>query len=298
MSGLKALSEGLAAAVAASAASVVEVRGRRRPASGLAVGEEWVVTAEHALRRDDGLRIRAEDGVEREAVLVGRDPATDLALLRVEGAALTPATWSDGAVAVGHLVLPLARAEGRVRAVLGLVSAVGGPWQTGLGATVDAWIDVDAALPPGFSGGPLVDAEGRVIGLDTTALTPRGAVIPGSTVRRVVERLRDHGSVAPGYLGVGFYPGTLPEALATAAGQVEALLAVSLEPGGPGAQAGVQVGDALIGLDGAPVTGLRHLLGLLSARGAGREVTLSLLRAGARVELPVVLGTRPRPKRC
>lgn len=293
MATLREVSDGIAAAVHAVRPSIVGVVGRRRGSTGVAFSADLVVTAAHTVRRDEGLEVVLADGARLAATLVGRDPGTDLALLRVQGAGLTPATWADAAaVAVGAIVLPIGRTARGARAVLGIVSERGGPWQTAHGAAIDAWIDVDATLPPGFSGGPLVDADGRVVGLNTSALTPRGAVIPHATIARVVERLEKHGTVAPGYLGVGFYPGTLPDDLAAQAGQADALMAVSVEPGGPGERAGAKVGDALVKLDGQPVTGIRHLLGLLSAKGAGAEVTLTVIRAGAVQDVKVTLGAR------
>jgi S1-C subfamily serine protease len=194
-------------------------------------------------------------------------------------------------------VLPIGRPSA-LRAAMGVVAERGGPWQTATGGLVDLWIEVDTALPHGFSGGPLIDVDGRVVGLNTSALTPRGAVLPQVTVARVVARLLQHGTVAPGYLGAGFYPGSLPDEVAALAGQQEALMAVSLEPDGPAKTGGLAVGDAVLRLDGQSVTGLRHLLGMLAAKGAGTPVKLTVLRAGALLDLDVVLGTRPQRPRC
>ncbi len=291
---IRQISEGLADAVARAGQSVVEVRAGRRPASGVAWTDELVLTTHHTVRRDDGIVVLGPSGEEQSAVLVGRDGSTDLALLKVSGGGLAPATFEPTAsLRVGSLVLPIGRVGGRARATLGIVSDMAGPWQTSRGGQVDHWVEVDAALPPGFGGGPLSDPEGRVRGLNTPGLTHRGAVLPVATVVRVAERLRDHGTLAPGYLGVGFYPGTLPDDVAAVAGQVEALMSVSIEPGGPGEKAGVQVGDALVRLDDQPVHGLRQLVGLLTAAGADREVRLTVVRAGALHTLSVTLAARP-----
>lgn len=306
MATIRELSDGVAGLVTKAAAYVVEVRGRRRPATGIVWSPERVVTAAHVLHREENLVVVLPSGEERAAALVGRDPGTDLALLRVPGLgvpldgaspALTEATWVEpDTVAVGALVFPLGRREGRVRAALGIVAERAGAWNTAFGGSVDAWIDVEASLPPGFSGGPLVDADGAVIGLNTSGLTPRGAVIPRSTVARVVDRLERFGTAAPGYLGAGFYPGTLPDEVAAVAQQPDALMCVSLEPSGPALAGGLQVGDALVRLDGQPVGGVRQLLGLLSARGAGADVVLTVVRGGALTDVPVKLGARPRPR--
>ncbi|MBX2801941.1 MAG: S1C family serine protease [Myxococcales bacterium] len=294
MADIQTLSTGLADAVAAVGQSLVEIRASRRPGTGIAWSPEFVVTANHVVRRDDGIVVVAEDGKERTASLVGRDSSTDLALLQVEGPPLVPVTWvEDVQIRVGELVMPVGRVQGRVRTTLGIVSDVHGAWQTSRGGQVDTWIEVDGSLPHGFSGGPLVAASGKVVGVNTTGLTRRGAILPYATVARVVNHLEQHGSIQPGYLGVGFYPGDLPDDVASVAGQKDALMTVSLEPGGPGDQAGMQVGDALVRLDGAPVTGLRHLIGLLTSKGSSHEVVLTVVRAGSLVDVRVQLGARP-----
>jgi S1-C subfamily serine protease len=291
MAVLQDVSDGLVAAVAAIGPSVLEVRGRRRPASGVAIAPDRVITAAHVLHRDDDLAVVDAAGELRPAVLVGRDPATDLALLSVPGTSLPPVVWADpGSVRVGALVLPVARLHGSVRVRLGVVSGVSGAWKTALGAEVDRWIDVDADLPAGFSGGPLVDAAGRALGIDTRALTPRGAVLTPAVVARVAERLATCGPVPPGYLGVGFYPAS--------AGDEEQLVVVSIEPGGPGERAGIAVGDVLHRFDGIPVDGVRHLLGLLAARGAGAEVGLQMARGGEPREVRLSLAARPGRLAC
>lgn len=292
---IRTVSSAIADAVEQAGPGIVEVRGSRRPASGVAWTDHLVITVSHAVRADE-IVVTTADGKEAAATLVGRDRATDLAVLEVGEGGLVPVRF--GAVPrVGELVLPMARVRGRTRATLGLVSDVAGAWQTFRGGAVDAWIEVDASLPGGFSGGPLMSADGAVVGLNTATLTHRGAVLPASTVVEVAQRLRDHGTIEPGYLGVGFHPGTLPTEVAATVGQAEALMAVSIEPGGPGEQAGVQIGDALVQVDGQPVTGLRHLVGLLTAKGADAEVVLTMVRAGTPTAVTVNLGARPRRRR-
>lgn len=296
MASIRELSDGITQLIAVASKSVVEVRGRRRPSTGIVWAPDRVVTASHTVQREDGIVVVTPAGEERSAGIVGRDPATDLVLLKVTGGGLEPAAWANvDAIGVGTLVFPLGRRGDSVRAALGIVAERGGAWQTSTGGHVDTWLDVDGSLPPGFSGGPLLDADGTVVGLNTSALTPRGAVLTRSTVERIANRLEQFGTAAPGYLGAGFYPGTLPQDVAQVAGQPDALMTVSLEPGGPSTTAGLLVGDALVRMDGQPLTGLRHLLAMLSAKGAGANVVLTVLRAGALQDLPLTLGARPRP---
>lgn len=297
MATIRELSDGIGALVATGSAFVVEVRGRKRPATGIAWTADLVVTAAHVIHREENLVVVLPNGEERSAGLVGVDGATDLALLRVTGGGLTPAPWVEpDTVQIGALVFPIGRRGGQVRAALGIVAERGGPWRTPIGGEIDAWIDVEAALPVGFSGGPLLDADGKVIGMNTSGLTPRGAVLPRATVARVAARLEQFGTAAPGYLGAGFYPGTLSDDVAAVAGQHDALMCVSLEPNGPAIGAGLKVGDALVQLDGQSVVGVRQLLGLLSTKGAGATVKLSVVRSGALTQVDVVLGARPRPR--
>ena len=293
MASLRELSDGIRDLVATSATSIVRVSGRRHPSTGIVWTQDRVITAAHTVQREEGITVMTASGDERAARIVGYDVAVDLMLLEVHGGGLTPPAWADLAtVGVGSLVFPIGRRGSAVRAVLGVVAERSGKWSTSTGASVEEWIDVDASLPPGFSGGPLLDADGRFIGMNTAGVTPRGAVIPHSTLSRVASRLELHGTTAPGYVGAGFYPGTLPDA--TLAGQAEALMTVSLDPGGPAVTAGLQVGDALVRFDGTPVAGVRHLLGLLASTGAGATVKLTVVRAGALVDVPVTLGARPR----
>jgi S1-C subfamily serine protease len=296
MASIRELSDSITGLIAAASKSVVEVRGRRRPSTGIVWAPDRVVTASHTVQREDGIVVVSPNGDERSAGIVGRDPATDLVLLKVTDGGLEPATWANAdPIGVGALVFPLGRQGGSVRAALGIVAERGGAWQTSTGGAVDTWLDVDGSLPAGFSGGPLLDADGAIVGLNTSALTPRGAVLTRSTVERIVDRLEKFGTAAPGYLGAGFYPGTLPKDVSQVAGQPDALMTVSLEPGGPSTTAGLLVGDALVRMDGQPLTGLRHLLALLSAKGAGANVVLTVLRAGALQDIPLTLGARPRP---
>jgi S1-C subfamily serine protease len=171
-----------------------------------------IVTANHTVKRDEEISIGLPDGRTIPALLAGRDASTDLAALKLpEGECPTVERGDAGSQRVGHVVLAVARpGERSLSASWGVISALGGPWRTWYGGQVDQFIRVDLTLYAGFSGGPLVDAHGRVMGINTSG--PRGLVltIPSSTVDRVVGQLLEKGRIMHGYLGVGMQPVRLP----------------------------------------------------------------------------------------
>lgn len=295
---LAALSEELAGAAAAGGASVVAIHARRRiPASGVHWRAGVVVATNHTIQREDDIEVTLPDGSRVAAELVGRDGGTDLAVLRLEGGGTAVARPATGEARVGSLVLALGRPWTReVTAALGVVSAVGGEWHTWTGGRIDRLIRLDVAVHDGFSGGPLVDAGGAVLGVNTSALA-RGApiTIPTRTVERVVERLLSGGSMRPGYLGVAMQVVRIPGALQAAAGiaQATGLLVVLVEPGSPAERAGVLLGDVLVSLDGAEVADPSDLQALLSYERVGKEVPLRLLRGGQTVDVRVTIAERP-----
>ncbi|RIH85029.1 S1C family serine protease [Calidithermus roseus] len=285
------LSNALASAVESAGKSVVRVdAGRWTGSTGIVWSADgFVITAAHTLRRSD-VEVTLPGEQSREASVVGRDLATDLALLRLEAAELPVPKWADPeGLRVGQMVLALGWPGKRLRASLGILSNVAGEWRTPMGGRLERYVQPDVSLYPGFSGGPLVDAEGRFIGLNTQALR-RGLALTLTlpTLRRVVEALQKHGTVRRGYLGVSAQPVRLPEG----AGQGVGLLLVSVEESGPAEQAGLMVGDVLLALDGRPLERLEELLGILGELSGGTQVRLKLWRGGQIHELGVKLGER------
>ena len=284
---LTSLSDALAQTVEAVAPSVVRVEARRR---GNASGVAWsadglVVVSDHTVQRDDDLRVGLPSGDVVSAELVGRDPSTDLALLRTD-ATLVPPEWAEvETVSVGHLVLSVGRHDGPAQTALGVVMRRAGPWQTGIGGRVDAFVDTSLQVYPGFSGSAVVDARGRVVGLGTSHFGRRLALaLPAATVRRVADALAAHGRIPRGYLGVTTQPVELRE-------HGSGLLVHSVAEGSPAEAAGVLVGDVLVGVGGASIEGPDDLVAALSDA-AGRTRTLDLIRGGERRTLDVELAAR------
>ncbi len=291
---LTQLSKDMAALVTASEPHVVRVEARRRvAASGVAWTEQGlIVTAHHVVEQDEDIGVVMADGSRLAAELVGRDPSTDLAVLRVDGA--PAAKWAETeSLKVGHMVLAIGRPGRTLQATLGIISALGDAWRSPMGGQIDRYLQTDVVMYPGFSGGALVGADGRVIGINTSALV-RGIslTLPTPTVSRVVTDLLEHGRVRRGYLGVSSQAVQLPKEQVEAAGQETGLLLASVEDGGPAAAAGFLLGDTLLKLDDLP---LRHLDDLLSALAdrAGQKATLRFLRAGEIADRQVTIGDRP-----
>ncbi len=293
---LLSLSESLAAAVDAIAPSLVRVQSGRRVASGLVWGDGLVVTVARAVSRRHTPSVVLHDGSAHDAEILGRDPSLDLALLRVPVAELAIPARSAAAPKVGHLVLALGRPGAGPRASLGRVSAVAGAGTPPAAGRLDAFRDVDAALPPGVSGGPLLDASGGVLGLNTSGIVRGGTTVPASTIDRTVAALQEHGDRSPGFLGVLFQPAKLSEEHAALAGQPGALLITGLKPHGPAAAAGLLVGDLLVRVDDHRIAGWDDLAQALAGR-AGRGGSVHVLRGGALVEVAVEVAERG-PRNC
>jgi S1-C subfamily serine protease len=293
---LSNLSKALAEMADRGGRGVVRVEARRRvPASGIVWSADGlVVTAHHIVRRDDNISLGLPDGQTVPATLVGRDPTTDLALLRAEATDLTPAAWAaPEGLRVGHIVLALGRPGRTVQATLGIVSALGDEWRTPAGGKLDRYLQTDVVMYPGFSGGPLVDAAGQVLGLNTSALL-RGVslTVPAPTVRRVTEALQANGRMRRGFLGVGAQAVRLPETVARQVGQDTGLLLVSVNPGSPAEKAGLLLGDTIVSLDNHPVRQMDDLLALLSAERVGITTSVRIVRGGQVQEQSVVIGER------
>lgn len=294
MDALLSLSNDLAAAVERAAPAVVAVHARRLPSTGIHWRPGIVVTAEHTVRTAEDITVTMADGRSLPAVLAGRDPGTDLAVLRVADAGSVVATLGDDTVLkVGHMVLALGYGP---RASWGVISALGPRWRSWRGGDIDRLVRLDLVLYPGFSGGPLVDAAGRVVGLNTSGLARETRLaLPVTMVMRVADELLQKGHVSRGYLGLGMQPVRLPEPLRAQLGLGDgALIVVMVEPSGPAARAGVLLGDVLVALDGEPVGDLDDVQARLGSDRVGAEISAAVLRGGVRTELRITVGEQPR----
>jgi S1-C subfamily serine protease len=295
---LAGISDELASAVERAGNSIVAVKARRHIAAG---GVVWapgvIVTADHVIENEDDISVFLPDGKEVKAKLAGRDGGTDIAVLRVDAEGLTPAQIGDSAVLkVGQLALAVARPGGEgLAASIGIVSAISGSWRTWRGGTLDALIRTDLTLYPGFSGGPLVDVSGKVVGINTSGLSRGLALtIPTATIKRVTDTLLTRGHVSRGYLGVGLQPVQLPSDLATKLELTQGggLMLVSVDADGPAAKAGLYLGDILVTLGDTAVDDSAQVQQTLDPESVGKSLQVRVIRGGELRTLSITVGER------
>ncbi len=283
---LETFSNDLASAVEAAGRSIVAVNGRpRTPSSGIHWRAGIIVTTNHTLQHEDDITVTTLAGETLPATVAGRDPGTDIAILKVPGLQIPVSEPADAAsVKVGHIVLAIGRG---ITASLGAVSSLSGAWRTWRGGSIDSFIRPDVGIYTGFSGGALIDAAGKVIGLNTSGLSRGGGLtLPSSTVSRVCDELLQRGRIARGYLGIGMQPVRL-------SASISGLIVLSVEPDGPAHKAGLLVGDILIALEVTPLHDTGDLQTALSADLIGKAVMLHIIRGGQTADISVTVGERP-----
>ena len=290
------LSSEMAGLVENAGKSIVRVEARQRmPATAVVYSADGViVTSNHVVEMEEGIKIGLPNGETVSAKLIGRDPGSDIAVLKAEATDLLAADWIDATdLHVGNLVLALGRPGHTVQATLGVVSALGDKWSTGGGSEIDHYLQTDVVMYPGFSGGPLVEASGKFAGINTSAMN-RGVslTIPSGTVKKVVEQLLAHGSMPRGYLGIGIQPVRLGDATQQAVGQETGLMVMSVENGGPGEHAGITQGDVIVTLDGEAIRQLDDLQSALRSERVGKSVPVRIIRAGAVQTVNVTVGKK------
>jgi S1-C subfamily serine protease len=324
----KQLSDAMAEAINNLDGALVSVDGRRRmPATGIAYGKDVVVTAHHVVERDEEIYVTNGDGSPHLAQLIGRDPANDLAVLRVTDADFKPAPFAeDNQLQVGNLVLAVGYPAGQVQASLGAVSELGTEGMRGLGMEhgmkakremrgkhgrhgrghprrrmrrmmgrilAGGYIKTDVTMYPGFSGGALISGDGLVHGLNTSGFG-RGAsiAVPVTSIRQTVDTLLEHGRMRQGYLGVGIQPARLPESIAEELEQSMGLLVVSVEDGSPAQTAGIMVGDIITSMGDESVEQVDELMMMLNGAYVGQAVDVQLVRGGALQSVSVTIAER------
>ncbi len=292
------LSNALAQVTERASSSAVAVHAEAR---GSSTGVIWrpgvIVTAEHALRRDEEIQVTLPDGRVVPASLAGRDPSTDLAMIKCSEATASPVETTEGAsLKPGALALVVGRtrASGRV-ATFGIISLVAPERKTWAGAALAPYIRLDLALQPTAVGGAAVDAHGRVFGIATPRFARFGAIaVPTATVNRVVDVILQKGRIPYGYLGVGLQPVRLPESLRQSLQRVEktAAIVLEVEPESPAHKAGIVIGDILVSLAGKPVTHLENVQSHLSSENIGKTLATTIVRGGAVQNLNIVVSER------
>ncbi len=282
-------SPGFSAAVSAAQASVVRVAAPRcRSLSGIVFSPEQVITSLRAFGDADEARILTHDGTEHEAEVAGSDAGTDVVLLRVPGATLQPATFRvHDTLQVGDYSLALARPGKNIRASLRIIGLLADDIRMPHGGRLERFIETDRGFPEGFSGGPLIDASGAVIGMNTEGAI-RGAdlAVPYVTLQRVVAELSTHGRMRRGYLGVATQPVRLPAALRQSLSQRSGALVLDSEADGPAHKAGLILGDVIVALDGQKVRGPRELAEALALK-LSAAVQLDVVRGGQVIQVQV-----------
>ncbi len=291
------LSEAMAEAVENTGKATVMVNARRRmPASGILYASDLILTADHVVEREEDIKIVFGDNTEKSASLAGRDPGSDLAVLKVNGSAGSVAAMTKTPGRVGQIVLALGRPTNEgIQASLGTISAVGGPVRTGRGAILEQYIRTDSIPYPGFSGGPLVAADGSVVGINTSGLGHGASLtIPAALAWKIGESLASHGHIRRGYLGVRSQTVEIPEAARSSlkSQQETGLLIVGIEKDSPSSKGGLMVGDILTSVNGTPVLHHDELFAILTGEIVGRSTPIEVLRGGAKAVVNVVIGER------
>jgi S1-C subfamily serine protease len=291
---LHSLSNQMADAVTQAAHGLVTVNGRpRQPASGIVYAPDHILTADHVLERDEDLTIETSDGRTLAAQLVGRDPTTDLAVLKVNNLGLNAIAQASEPARVGQFVLAVGRpTSGGPMASLGIISAVGGPLRTRRGGVIEQFLQTDATPYPGFSGGPLIDGRGAAVGVLTTGFGGAALGIPIAIAVRVANTLAQHGAIKRGFLGISSQPVQLPEGQRAGLSQETGLLVVRVENGSPAAKGGLMVGDLLVSFDGQALHDTEDLQALLSGERVGKSLPVGVIRGGQLITAQVTVGER------
>ena len=283
---LSALSDALAALVTGAGVSVVSVHSGHARGSGFVWKQGFVITSDESLGEGD-VTVLAGDGVAKPASVVGRDASTDIALLKADTGALAPVRFAAAPPRVGALALALGARDGAPLAALGIIAVSGPSWRSLRGGSVDARLELDAAIRREAEGGLVVGPEGAALGMAVIGPRRRTLVIPATTIARVAPVLETHGRVPRGYLGLGL------RAVRLDTTQQIGAMVMHVDSDGPGAKAGVHQGDVIEAWDGQPVASIASLVRSLGADSVGRAIVVGLRRGGAQLPVNLTIGERP-----
>ena len=292
---LTTFSDQLAAVVDSVAPAVVQVHGRHRPISGVAYSPDVVLTSIRALGREDGVTVTDGGGRNAAAELVGWDPASGLALLRIPGLDLKAARPAEAPVRVGQIAIPIARSwSNALTASAGIVAVIGGPLRTGRGQSIEQIVRITAPMHDGFAGGAVADAAGRLVGIATRArIRGLAVVIPAAIAWQSAAHVLEHGRPRVGFLGISGQSVRLSERQRGGTAHERGLLVLAVTEGGPAEAGGILLGDVIVEMDGQAVTSVDRLLSLLTDATVGRAVAVRVLSAGAPRDITVTVGERP-----
>lgn len=292
------LSEAMANAAEKAGKYTVLVDARRRmPASGIAIAKDMILTAGHVVEKEEDIRILYSDGKEAKARLIGRDPGTDLAVLKLDSASAVPASTAKNPARVGEFVLAIGRpSESGIESSFGTVNKIDGPVRTGRGGMLEQYIKTDVVSYPGFSGGPLINGEGEMLGINTSGFGMGGeaVTIPADLAMKIADTLAKHGKIKRGFIGVKSQTVNLPEEAQSQIkrGQETGLLIVGVEKDSPAEKGGLIVGDILVGVGGEAVEHHDELFTRLSGDVVGKSTPMDILRGGKLQTVNIVVGER------
>jgi S1-C subfamily serine protease len=283
---LEQVSAALERTVAGAAASVVSLTSDRRQVSGFVWRPGRLITSDEGLAEEGEIRAQLPTGETIAAEVMGRDPSTAIALLKIARSDLRPVAMVAAIPSAGALVVAVGAEAGAPTAAFGLIALARGPWQSMRGGDIDARVELDARLRRSAEGGLVLNAAGQAFGMTVFGPRRRVLVIPTATLNRVATRLEAHGRIPRGYLGLGLQPVTVE-------GGGSGVIVMSVDPRGPGAASGIHQGDVLVSWDGNPIQGLQPLLRALGADSVGKSLAVELRRGGQIQQTKLQIGERP-----
>ena len=294
---LAEFSQQLANTVEKAGKSVVSIlEGGRTGVSGTVWREGIGVAVDHTIHGLEEVTVILPSGKETKASVTGRDPGTDIAILKLPTDTQVAALSDDSSARTGEIVLSVGRrgTEG-LATTYGLISAIGGPWRTSSGGRIDRWFRLDLNPFPGFSGGPIINAGCEVLGIATSGPGSSAAVVPASTVSRIVDQLLKHGRTVRGYIGIGVQPVAFPEDAwqKLRIGGGRGLLIIAVASGSAATEAGLMLGDVIAAIDGKTLQSGASLQSILDGENVGKSVSLDIVRGGELLKIAVTVREKP-----